>query len=45
MIMNNTHFTPLINEGGFANVDGFTVRDSFKEYFSNEGAVPWQGNL
>lgn len=43
--MNNIHFTPLINEGGFANAEGFTVRDSFKEYFNNEGAVPWQENL
>lgn len=43
--MNNIDFTPLINEGGFANVEGFTVKDSFKKCFNNEGVVPWQENL
>lgn len=30
--------------GGFANADGFAVRDAFKDFFNNEGAVSWQEN-
>lgn len=33
----------LAKTGGYANVDGFEVRDGFMEYFnSNESQVPWQ---
>jgi len=30
--------------GGFANAVGFTVRDSYKDFFNHEGAVSWQEN-
>lgn len=30
---------PIAREGGFINADGFVVRDSFKDFFNNEGAV------
>ncbi|CAI6362645.1 unnamed protein product [Macrosiphum euphorbiae] len=34
---------PLARSGGYANFDGFFVRDKFKCYFnSTQGAVPWQ---
>lgn len=33
---------PLARRGGFANADGFLVRDNFKEYFVSEGQIAWQ---
>lgn len=33
---------PIVREGGFSNADGFKVRDTFKEFFMNEGAVSFQ---
>lgn len=30
--------------GGFANADGFAVRDAYKDFFNHEGAVSWQEN-
>lgn len=34
---------PLARSGGYANFDGFFVRNKFKCYFdSTQGAVPWQ---
>lgn len=41
---NNTinNMIPLARHGGFANAEGFEVRDSFKSFFNNEGQVQWQ---
>lgn len=36
---------PIARGGGFANAEGFDVREAFKEFFCNEGAVSWQENL
>lgn len=36
---------PLRRAGGFANADGFTVRNSFASYFKNEGSVTWQNKI
>lgn len=33
---------PLRRTDGYANTEGFTVRDSFASYFTEEGKVPWQ---
>lgn len=31
--------------GGFGNIEGFTVRDGFTDYFSSRtGSLPWQMN-
>jgi len=30
---------PLARHGGFANAEGFEVRDSFKSFFNNERQV------
>lgn len=39
------NFIPLTRAGGFANIDGFSVRNSFMEYFnSREGTITWQNN-
>lgn len=36
---------PLHRTGGFANVEGFHVRDQFREYFNGpQGSVQWQEN-
>jgi len=32
----------IARAGGYANSEGFMVRDQFKEFFNNEGAVSWQ---
>lgn len=32
----------IVREGGFSNADGFHVRDAFKQFFMNEGAVSFQ---
>jgi len=32
----------LTSSGGFANADGFDVREQFKNFFIQEGAVSWQ---
>jgi len=34
--------TPLEHERGFLSTEGLAVRDIFKDYFVNEGAVQWQ---
>lgn len=31
--------------GGFSNAEGFGVRETFKSFFNNEGAVLWQNDL
>jgi len=31
---------PLSRRGGFSNIEGFEVRNLFKEFFNNERAVP-----
>lgn len=31
--------------GGFSNAEGFSVRETFKSFFNNEGAVSWQNDL
>lgn len=34
---------PITRAGGFANVEGFQIRDQFKEYFNSpQGSVEWQ---
>lgn len=34
---------PLAAAGGYADANGFDIRDAFNEYFnSNAGTVPWQ---
>ncbi|KAF0711361.1 protein ANTAGONIST OF LIKE HETEROCHROMATIN PROTEIN 1-like [Aphis craccivora] len=35
---------PIPRAGGYANSEGFMVRDQFKEFFNNEGTVSWQEN-
>lgn len=35
---------PLSRCGGFSNIEGFEVRNLFKEFFNNEGSIPWQTN-
>lgn len=35
---------PLSRCGGFSNIEGFEVRNFFKEFFNNEGSIPWQTN-
>lgn len=42
---NENVMVPFLNESGFTNAEGIIVRDTFKEYFSNEGAVPWQNSM
>lgn len=32
----------LRSGGGFASADGFDVREKFKQFFIQEGTVPWQ---
>lgn len=39
---NINNMFPLARHGGFANAEGFEVRDSFKSFFNNEGKVHWQ---
>lgn len=37
------NMTPLAKTGGFANMDGFAVRDIFMDYFnSHSGRISWQ---
>lgn len=36
---------PLRATGGYANFEGFDVRDTFTRYFSQEGLVSWQANI
>jgi hypothetical protein len=36
------NMTPLEHERGFLSTEGLAVRDIFKDYFVNEGAVQWQ---
>lgn len=36
---------PIARGGGFANAEGFDVREAYKDFFNNEGAVSWQNNL
>lgn len=36
------NMTSIVREGGFLNADGFLVRDTFKQFFMNEGAVSFQ---
>lgn len=39
----STNMTSLAKTGGFANIEGFCVRDEFKKFFnSSQGAIPWQ---
>lgn len=33
---------PMARTGGFSNIDGFEVRDRFKNFFNNEGSITWQ---
>lgn len=33
---------PIKRGGGFTNEEGFLVRDTFKDFFNNEGSVSWQ---
>lgn len=34
---------PIARSGGFANYEGFLVRDEFTTFFcSTQGSVPWQ---
>jgi len=35
---------PISQRRGFSNIEGFEVRNLFKEFFSNGGALPWQPN-
>lgn len=35
---------PLSRGGVFSNIEGFEVRNLFKEFFTNEGALCWQPN-
>jgi len=39
-----TLFHDLSRTGGFANAEGFDVRDKFKNFFIQEGQVPWQNH-
>lgn len=36
---------PLTRRGGYSNIEGFEVREVFKTFFNNEGALPWQPSL
>ncbi|KAL4111794.1 hypothetical protein QTP88_015681 [Uroleucon formosanum] len=36
---------PIARGGDFANAEGFDVREAYKDFFNNEGAVSWQNNL
>jgi len=38
----NNNMRSFPGEGGFINTEGVRVRDIFKDYFANIGAVPWQ---
>ncbi|KAL4104241.1 hypothetical protein QTP88_019550 [Uroleucon formosanum] len=38
----NANMTSLASESGFLSTEGIAVRDIFKDYFVNEGAVSWQ---
>lgn len=33
---------PFARRGGYGNAEGFSVRDSFKEYFNSQGQIAWQ---
>lgn len=43
MVLKN-NIIPITRDGGFLNAEGFSVRDSFKDFFNNEGSVSWQEN-
>jgi len=32
----------IYRRGGFSSIEGFEVRDLYKEFFNNEGAISWQ---
>lgn len=36
---------PLSRRGGFSNMEGFEVREVFKTFFNDEGALSWQPNF
>jgi len=38
----SANMTSLASESGFLSTEGIAVRDIFKDYFVNEGAVSWQ---
>jgi len=38
----DNNMLPLEYERGFLSSEGLSVREIFKDYFVNEGAVPWQ---
>jgi len=38
----DNNMLPLEHERGFLSSEGLAVREIFKDYFVNEGAVPWQ---
>lgn len=38
----DNNMLPLEHERGFLSSEGLSVREIFKDYFVNEGAVPWQ---
>jgi len=38
----NANMTSLASESGFLSTEGIAVRDIFKDYFVNKGAVSWQ---
>lgn len=41
----SANLLPLARAGGFANMDGFSVRDSYLTYFNSPaGSIPWQRN-
>lgn len=33
---------PVSRRGEFSSIEGFEVRDLYKKFFNNEGAVSWQ---
>lgn len=41
----STNMTSLAKTGGFANFEGFCIRDEYKKFFNSpQGAVPWQNH-
>lgn len=43
-ITSDRQYNLISRSGGFSNAEGFDVREAFKLFFNNEGAVSWQHN-
>lgn len=40
--LQTNNLIPMTRGSGFTSAEGFLVRDSFKDFFNNEGSVSWQ---